>query len=61
MWVFFLLYTMEWAEPHWKSSRNSDISKFGVVPNTKKKKHLPFWKTYCLFKYTHKIIQDELK
>lgn len=41
MWVFFLLYTMEWAELHWKPSRNSDISKFGVVPNMKKKKNNP--------------------
>lgn len=41
MWVFFLLYTMEWAELHWKPSRNSDISKFGVVPNMKKKNNPP--------------------
>lgn len=38
MWVFFLLYTMEWAELHWKSTRNFDISNFGMVPNQKEKK-----------------------
>lgn len=49
MWVFFLLYTMEWAELHWKPSRNSDISKFGVVPNMKKKNKPTYPFKNCVF------------